>query len=126
MKMNVRTSRFIRFAMQAFCIALIAAAASVVAQAQVTERVETSINDVTADGFPLTLQHDYERGSETRTYEENGEYVEFVPMTFGSFKSLTVGSITIPVGGSTEVWFGGCLRNVLVDWFNGCIYIRIR
>jgi hypothetical protein len=126
MKMNTQVSRFIRPVMQALCIALIAAAASVMTQAQEITPVVTSIIDVTPDGFPLTLQHDYELGSETWTYDQNGEYTGVAPATLGAFKSVTVGNITVPVGGSTEVWFGGCLGDLLVDWFDGCIRIRIR
>ena len=125
MSMRTQAPRFIRPVMQALCIAL-AASVAATAQAQVADRIETSIQSVVPDGFPLVLQHNYELGSETRAYGENGEYVEVAPMTLGVFKSLTIGDITIPVGASTQIWFGGCIRDILLDWLNGCILIRIR
>jgi hypothetical protein len=124
--MNAQISRFIHPIMQALCITLITAAASVMAQAQEAIRVETSINDVTDDGFPLILQHDYELGSETRTYNDNGEYVEDAAIGLGDFKSVTVGDITIPVGESTEVWLGRCPMRVGVHWIDGHLYINIK
>lgn len=124
MNINGNTTRIFRPMMRALCIALLATAASVAAHAQ--DLIRTSISNVTPDGFPMVLRHNYELGTEDRAYGENGEYTEVAPMMLGAFKSLTVGDITIPVGGSTEVWFGGCLRDVFLDWFDGCILIRIR